>query len=96
MKNKKRISIEDKLFTVTRKIDTESHIKVDQEKFKKDPNPAILYICPSKVYVKNEETGECIVNFENCLECGSCQVACRDYVVWDNPRGGTGVIFKYG
>ena len=39
MNNKKRISIEDKLFTVTRKIDTESHIKVDQEKFKKNsPN----------------------------------------------------------
>lgn len=94
--NKKRMTIEDKLFTVIRKIDTESHIKVDQEKFQKDPNPAIIYLCPSRVYLKNETTGECIVNFENCLECGACQVACRDYVSWDNPRGGKGVIYKYG
>ncbi len=93
---KKRKPIEDKLFTVIRKIDTESHIKVDQPKFRLDPDPAILYLCPSKVYERNATTRECIVNFENCLECGACQVACRDYVTWDNPRGGVGVIYKYG
>jgi ferredoxin like protein len=92
----KKLTLDDRLYLAQRKLDKVSHIKVNQEKFKADPNPAILYVCPAKVYVKNEETGECIVNFENCLECGSCQVACRDYVEWKNPNSGYGLTLIYG
>ncbi|OGL42396.1 MAG: hypothetical protein A2161_11975, partial [Candidatus Schekmanbacteria bacterium RBG_13_48_7] len=71
LKEPKKLTLEDRLYLVKRKLDKVTHIKVDQEEFKKDAHPAILFICPAKVYERNEETGECIVNFENCLECGT-------------------------
>ncbi len=90
------VSLDDKLALVKRKFDKDSHITVDQELFRKDPDKVVLFICPAKVYELNEETGECIVNFENCLECGTCRVAAREYVVWENPQGGFGVSFALG
>ena len=90
------VLLEDKLALVKRKIDKTSHISVDQEGFKKSAGKEILFLCPAKVYEQNEETGECVVNFENCLECGTCQVACREFVTWDNPQGGFGVSFALG
>ena len=90
------VSLDDKLALVKRKLDKESHITVDQELFRKDPDKVVLFICPAKVYELNEETGECLVNFENCLECGTCRVAAREYVEWENPQGGFGVSFALG
>lgn len=95
LKAPKKITLEDRLYLVKRKIDKVTHITVDQEEFKKETNPPILFICPAKVYERNEETGECIVNFENCLECGTCQVTSR-YVKWNNPNGGFGVTYIFG
>ena len=94
--SKLKTTIEDKLFLVKYKIDKESHIEVDQEKFKVDPQKAILYICPAKTYTLNEETGECLVSFENCLECGTCRIAGSGYVKWRYPRGGFGVHYRFG
>ena len=97
MNNKiKILSLDDRLALVTRKCDKVSHIKVNQEKFKQSVDKAVLFLCPAKVYVLNEETGECIINFENCLECGTCQVACPEYVDWKNPHGVFGISYKYG
>lgn len=92
----KNLSIEARLALVDRKIDHMSHIEVDQEKFKQSKEKTVLFLCPAKVYDLNKETGECIVNFDNCVECGTCQVACPDYVKWKNPNGGFGVAYKYG
>lgn len=96
MQEPKRLTLEDRLFLVKRKVARESHIEVDQEGFKKCRNAPILYICPAKVFILNEESEECIVNFENCLECGTCQVTCREFVKWKNPASGFGVTYNYG
>ncbi|MEA1996919.1 MAG: 4Fe-4S dicluster domain-containing protein [Gemmatimonadota bacterium] len=90
------LSLDDKLGLVKRKLDKDSHIELDQELFRKDSGRPILFVCPAKVYEENEETGECVVNFENCLECGTCQVVSRDYVKWKNPQGGYGVSYSFG
>jgi ferredoxin like protein len=90
-------SIEDKLGLLAYRIDeAHSHIKVDQEKFKADEKKAVLYVCPARVYVLDENSGDCIVNHENCIECGTCHVAAPDYVDWFYPEGGKGVHFKMG
>ena len=93
---KKKNSIDDRLALAARRVGGAAHIQVDQEKFKLSREKSALFLCPAKVYVLNEETGECIVNFENCLECGTCRVACQDYVTWKNPSGVFGVVYKYG
>jgi len=35
---------------------------------------------------------------DGCLECGTCRIICDDYrnVDWEYPRGGYGVLFKFG
>ncbi len=91
-----KVTIEDKLFLVKYKPDKESHIEIDQEKFKADQIKVVLYVCPAKTYELNEETGECQVSFENCLECGTCRVAGKEYVKWRYPRGGFGVQYRFG
>ncbi len=92
----KKLSIDDRLALVARNVGRVSHIEVDQGKFKLSKDKAVLFLCPAKVYELKEETGECIVNFENCLECGTCNVACSEYVKWKNPSGVFGVTYKFG
>lgn len=38
-----------------------------------------------------------IVNYENCLECGACRIACENCSLgWEYPKGNKGVTFKQG
>lgn len=92
----KNLSIDDRLSLIDRTVDKVSHIEIDQVKFKASEDKSILFICPAKVYELNEVTGECIIKFENCIECGTCQVGCREYVKWRVPNAGFGVSYKYG
>ena len=89
------LSINERLDLVRRRFTDESHIAVDQEAFRNDDDRAVLFICPAQVFKLNEEEDSCIVNFEDCLECGTCQVA-RRYTSWRNPKGGYGVTYRYG
>jgi ferredoxin like protein len=44
----------------------------------------------------NEE-GKVIVNYEGCLECGTCFIACQDEALtWHYPRAGYGVQYRFG
>jgi len=89
-------TIEEKLGLLKYKHDRESHISVDQDTFQADQLQAILYVCPAKVYVKKEDDGTCIVNFENCVECGTCRIAAPGQVKWFYPKGGVGVNYREG
>ena len=38
-----------------------------------------------------------VAHIECCLECGNCEVAClRNAIDFRIPKGGTGVVYKYG
>lgn len=89
------LSLAERLDLVRRRFADESHIEVDQEAFRDDPDRAVLFICPARVFKLNEDDGSCIVNHEDCLECGTCQVA-RRYTTWRNPKGGFGVTYREG
>jgi len=85
----------DKLSLVKRKVDRLSHIH------SRDPVDARLihclcHLCPAQVYACNEETGALIIRHENCLECGSCRVVCRDCLTWNYPNAGCGVSHRFG
>ena len=95
LKPHRMMSLEERLALVKRKLDDTSHIEVDQEAFRADPDQAVLFMCPARVFKLNDDDGSCIVNYEDCLECGTCQVA-RRYTTWNNPRGGYGVTYRFG
>jgi len=98
LKEPKKLTLEDKLFTVKYNAAKETHIKVDNEICKKcTTNRICLTICPAKVYELEEGHTEVHVSFENCLECGTCRVACTDNAIdWRCPQGGMGVCYRFG
>ena len=79
------------------KKDGESHISIRQEICKECSERYCLSICPGGLYSFSDETGELIIEYAGCLECGSCRIACpRDALDWHYPRGGFGVQYRYG
>lgn len=88
-------TIEEKLYTIKINPDNKSHLIIDEETCRNCKTKVCLYICPAKVYKSNEQNGTIVVNYENCLECGTCRVACRK-IRWEYPRAKYGVSFKQG
>lgn len=70
-------------------------MKPDKEQCKLCESKNCTYICPAQVYEWNEEKQEIIVNYENCLECGACRIACeRKAIDWKYPKGTKGVTLN--
>jgi len=80
-------------------IDEEqSHIVVDHELCRNCSAKPCLTVCPAHVYEWIDD--RVAVRYENCLECGTCQLACdhggNGAITWSNPQGGFGILFRYG
>ncbi|NLK51620.1 MAG: ferredoxin family protein [Syntrophomonadaceae bacterium] len=55
-----------------------------------------IWACPAGLYfLKEEEVG---FDPAGCLECGTCRVICPypGAIDWQYPRGGFGVVYRYG
>ena len=88
--------LDDKLYKVKYKTDDVSHLKIiDQAVCRDCEDKPCMPRCPAKVYTW--ENGETTVAYENCLECGVCKIVCPyDNIDWEYPRGGYGVVWKFG
>lgn len=92
------MNIEAKLGLDVFQIDSEeSHILIDQEACQSRCTIRYcLHVCPAELYDLNEN-GEMSVDYEGCLECGTCYIACReDALEWHYPRAGYGVQYRFG
>jgi ferredoxin like protein len=91
------MKVEEKLAINAIKNDKESHIKLDKETCARCAERYCIRICPGHLYSVSEETGEVVVEYAGCLECGTCSIACvRRAVSWEYPRGECGVQYRYG
>jgi len=72
------------------------HIEVNEELCRAlCEDLACLYVCPAGVY--SEQNGKIVADWAGCLECATCQVASpAEALHWVYPRGGFGVIYRYG
>jgi ferredoxin like protein len=94
-KDKDSGTLEEKLFTVRRKDLRESHIKLNPRFCVECSGRSCTYICPAEVYVWDEAEKKIDVRYENCLECGTCDVACEmNAIEWSNPVWGEGISYK--
>ena len=94
-----RLDLEDKLYRVRYEVDAEHpHIRVDGEACGRCVDRICTFICPAKVYTESPiDPGQIQVRHENCLECGTCRVACKcEGISWDYPNGGMGVRYRFG
>jgi ferredoxin like protein len=91
------MKVEEKIALNAIKNDRESHITLNQGQCARCEERWCIAVCPGHLYSHNSETGEMVVEFAGCLECGSCKIACiRGSVTWDYPRGECGVQYRYG
>jgi ferredoxin like protein len=94
----KKLSLDERLGMNKYKLDSESHVEVNRELCGICETKVCLFICPAEVYRLVED--RLVFNYENCLECGSCTIACknrgRGAINWKNPRGGFGIVYRYG
>lgn len=90
-------NIDDKLATLTFRIDKEAHIRIKKEICVKCTRRSCLSICPAENYSWDEKNNTLIFNYEGCLECGTCKLVCPSGAIdWSYPQRGFGVIYKYG
>jgi ferredoxin like protein len=90
--------VEGKLYTNRYLVDAgHPHIKVKPHD---KPSKALLALtrtCPAGCYSLNDK-GQVEIAVDGCLECGTCRVLCAPTgdIEWNYPRGGFGVLFKFG
>jgi len=91
------LSIEARLGLNVFAIDKQPHIIIHQEVC--DTQCTLrpcLFVCPAKLYSLDSEK-KMHVNFEGCLECGTCLIACQNQALeWVYPRAGYGVQYRFG
>ena len=91
------MNIDDKLNKLKYNCDVNSHLLPEQDKCLNCQSKICTVICPANVYEWDENNNKLIVNFENCLECGACKIACeKNCIKWSYPKSGKGVTFKFG
>lgn len=89
------MALEDKLYTLKYTPDTTSHLKPNIDDCRMCDKKPCTTVCPAKVY--SWQNNNMTVNFENCLECGACRIACpHKSLKWEYPKGTKGVTFKLG
>ena len=94
------VNVEEKLFQNRYKVDHgRPHIKIRDAAVCANQCVAqqCTYVCPAACY-KTEGNGSVTLITDGCLECGSCRVICTEFgnVDWEYPRGGHGILFKFG
>jgi ferredoxin like protein len=91
------MNIEAKLGLNVFKIDTEAHILINHQicQAKCQIRPC-LFICPAELYSLGSDN-MIQVNYEGCLECGACSIACpHEALSWHYPKAGYGVQYRFG
>jgi ferredoxin like protein len=91
--------LDEKLYRVKYEVDSDhSHIRLDESVCRRCTHRVCTFICPANVYIQSPDEPERIqVHHENCLECGTCRIACtQEGVHWEYPNGGKGVNYRYG
>lgn len=89
------VEIEDKLIQTRFNVDITGHIRVNVEICRGCSDKPCLYVCPVRNYTLRN--GELNFDWEGCLECGACRIACTTGAIdWNYPRGGFGVSWRYG
>ncbi len=94
------VNVEEKLFQNRYRVDAgRPHIRIKDASVCASTckTQSCTFVCPASCY-KAEGNRAVTLITDGCLECGSCRLICteHDNVAWAYPRGGHGVLFKFG
>ncbi|MBC7908223.1 MAG: ferredoxin family protein [Rhodospirillaceae bacterium] len=93
------VKVEEKLYNNRYMVD-EGHPHIVVTKKGAAPSKglkSLVTVCPAGCY-SAEEDGSVTITPDGCLECGTCRIICADTgeLEWNYPRGGYGILFKFG
>lgn len=91
-------AVENKLYFNRYVVDAgKPHITVKPHETPSAQLRALTHLCPAGCYSENE-SGQVEVMTDGCLECGTCRIvtASTGEVDWHYPRGGFGILYKFG
>lgn len=90
--------VEEKLYQNRYIVDAgRPHISIRPHEKPSERLLAMTHICPAGCYSQTP-SGQIEIAPDGCLECGTCRVLCEASgdITWNYPRGGFGVLFKFG
>ncbi len=93
-----RVKVEEKLFQNRYLVDAgRPHITVRPHDTPSRALRSLVHACPAGCYAENEK-GQVEITADGCMECGTCRVvtAKTGEIEWNYPRGGFGVLYKFG
>jgi ferredoxin like protein len=92
------VRVEDKLYQNRYIVDAgRPHIKVKAHATPSAALLSLITICPAGCYARTD-AGQVEITPDGCMECGTCRVVAETSgdIEWNYPRGGFGVLFKFG
>ena len=92
------VRVEEKLYQNRYLVDAgKPHIVIEPHEKPSKNLLAMTTACPAGCYTENS-MGQVEITPDGCLECGTCRVLCEAAgdIRWNYPRGGYGVLFKFG
>ncbi len=92
------MKVEEKLFQNRYLVDGgRPHIKVRPHEKPSKALLSLLHTCPAGCYAANDK-GQVEIIADGCIECGTCRIltAATGEIEWNYPRGGYGILFKFG
>ncbi len=90
--------VEEKLFQNRYVVDPgQPHIKIAAHDKPSANLVAMTRLCPAGCY-SLADSGKVEVAPDGCMECGTCRILCEAQgdIEWNYPKGGYGVLFKFG
>jgi ferredoxin like protein len=90
--------IEEKLYQNRYVVDAgKPHIKIREHTVPSAELKSLVTTCPASCYSENEQ-GKIEIVADGCVECGTCRIVTAETgeLEWNYPRGGYGVLFKFG
>ena len=90
------MTVSEKLLSNAWDIDRRPHIRITKpEACESCKSKPCVKACPAECY--RVLGNRVMLSTENCLECGACRFVCPfNAIEWNYPRGGFGVVYRYG
>lgn len=94
----KALRMEERLYQNRYLVDEgRPHIRISPNVIDSPQLKSLVNICPAGCYARGED-GRVEIASDGCMERGACRVVCQSTgeIEWSYPRGGYGVLFKFG